>query len=452
MLERLKGIISKYHMIPAGSRILVGISGGMDSVALLHALHALEPELDCTILAAHLNHGLRGAESDGDALFVEELCRQMKIPLVSVKKMIKELSMGENLENYARLERYRWLRQQKEVLDASYIAVAHHIQDQAETLLMHLLRGAGLEGLAAMSPVEDDLIRPFLFFNRQDIKSYCLEHDLMWREDSSNEEVAYRRNHIRRELMPRLAEYNPKIVETLSVTADICRQDNDFLNEVTLEQYNALAEPVAGGCRLPVEKLLRLHPALQRRLIKLAGTIVGGVISLTFQQVNTLLLLADNKELHLTADLYGYRRQGFLYLTRQAPKTPESKSWGSYPQPVPGEVFLPEADCRAKAYWGEMPKKPLPERGLLLALPRELSDGLYWRSRQPGDFLFPRGMTGRRKLKSLLIDCKIAVGSRDGVPLLLWRDEIVWVPGCRMGKLAAHFQGNALFVELFLNK
>jgi len=450
MLERLKADIIKHHMISAGSRVLVGISGGMDSVALLHSLHALRQDLEFSLWAAHFNHGLRGTESDEDALFVTEFCRQMAIPLVSTKKMLGELAAGENLENFSRKMRYGWLQQQKERLGADLIAVAHHAQDQAETLLLHLLRGSGLEGLAAMSPVEGDIIRPFLFLDRKEIEGYCREQGLVWREDSSNRELAYRRNRIRQELLPQLAVYNPRIVESLSVTTDICRIDNDFLNDAARKKYDGLAEKVAGGCRLPYESLLQLHPALQRRILRMAANLVNGEQGLPYQQVNDLLILSENKELHLASDLYGYRRQGWLYLTREMPEKPQQNSWGSYPQPVPGEVFLPEAGYWAKAYWGKMPTDPLPERGLLLALPRDLAEGLHWRSRRQGDILSPRGMVGRRKLKNLLIDCKIAAEKRDVVPILLWREEIVWVPGCRMAKAAGHLNGEALFVELFV--
>ncbi len=273
MLKRIRKTITDCSLLERGDHLLVAVSGGPDSVALLRAMVLLSSEYELRLTTAHLNHGLRGAEAEREEEFVRGLCAGMGIACICKTVDIRMLRKGRgmSLEEIGREERYRFLDEAARTCGARKIATGHHRDDQAETVLINLLRGSGLEGLKGIPPVRDGrIIRPLLHVGREEILEFLHREGLAYMTDSSNRSPLFLRNRIRHELIPELTlRYNPGIVEALSHTAEIIRREDDYLQDVVrqiLRQWGIV--PGATEIRLPIEALLDLHEALQGRLIK----------------------------------------------------------------------------------------------------------------------------------------------------------------------------------------
>ena len=247
--------------------VLVGLSGGVDSVVLLHLLCGLREQGRLSaVMAAHLHHGLRGAEADADAAFCEALCGAWDVPFVCGRAEVRVLAAekGLSLETAAREERYAFLKRAAAQMGADCIAVAHNMDDQAETLLLHLLRGSGLDGLAGMRPRTGNIVRPLLAARRQDIEAYAQAHSLAFCTDATNASDAMTRNRVRHELLPLLCSFNPRAVEHLCATASLLAQDADYLNAAA----RAAAGAAAGRDGAGRKALLALPDAVRSRVLK----------------------------------------------------------------------------------------------------------------------------------------------------------------------------------------
>ena len=276
MLERVKAYMQKHNMTQRGDRVIVSVSGGPDSVALLHLLWRLAPDLDLTLHVFHMDHALRGEESAADAAFVESLAARLGLPCTVVRLAPGELKhAGGSLQARAREARHRELAALAGRIGASRVALGHNRDDQSETVLLRLLRGTGTRGLAGIRPVKVlgklTLIRPLLETPRREIAAYCAKHELFPRLDASNLRGDYTRNRVRLELLPQLAaQYNPAIASALADLAEIAAAENDLLDE--------LARAALARCRAPGEgvalvgSLLLAEPlAIARRVVRLAA-------------------------------------------------------------------------------------------------------------------------------------------------------------------------------------
>jgi tRNA(Ile)-lysidine synthase len=223
--------IESHGLIEPGDHLLVGISGGADSVALIRCLHRLAPVLGVSLTAAHLDHGLRGTEGKEDLEFVRKLAASLDLAFIGESVDVSRLSTPKNLEERARVVRYEFLNRAARSVDAGKIALGHNRNDQAETVLLHLLRGSGITGFSAIRPRAGNLIRPLLEMPRRNILDYLESLGVPFREDSTNRNLRYRRNRVRHELIPYLeAWFNPQIVASLTRQADMARELNDFLD------------------------------------------------------------------------------------------------------------------------------------------------------------------------------------------------------------------------------
>lgn len=409
-------------MIKAGDLVLLAVSGGMDSMTMAHLLLRLQTELGCTLAIANFNHHLR-PEAEEEGRFVAEFARRHQLPFFLGGEDIAALARGGNIQEVARRERYAFLRSLAARLEADAIAVAHHRDDQAETVLLHLLRGSGLSGLAAMSAEDDKLIRPLLGVSRKQIAAYAAEQGIEYREDASNASVKYLRNRIRLELLPRLATYNPQIAEALCATADICRAEDELLDdlaenafaELWLNEENALSK--RGFDELPL--------ALQRRVARKAFTmIMGEERQLDFAQVESVLRLRDEQEAQLPGGLMAYLRDNICFAEV---KPPLPSYEGAYPLLLDG-LWHRLADWGWE-YRATEKQDAACAGGFRLLLPQDICAGLTWRARQSGMSVASSGKKGRRKLKDIFIEHHIPVHQRGGWPLLTAGEEILWVCG-----------------------
>ena len=422
-------------MLPPGGRVLVALSGGPDSVALLHVLQTLERRGHLVVAgAAHFNHQLRGSEADADELFCRELAASLRLPILvgrgDVRRMAAE--SGRSLEDAARTARYSFLSGAAASLDAVAVAVGHSLEDQAETFLLRLIRGAGPAGLAGVRPRAGIVIRPLLEVPRADLRAYAAEHGLTFREDSSNADVGIPRNRVRVELLPHLQQFSPAIAATLARQAALARVDDEFLEGAAIEWARSIVLQLEdNGVALDALALAALHPALASRVARTALQAAAPGRFIGFQHVDDLLDLTRRPDGSAVA-LPGLvaTRKGPQIVLGSAPAAPFANSF-SVPLSIPGEVeaagWNVSADCPTGA-----PLQPLVARGHAVVVAAEpLRHPLTVRSRRPGDRFKPIGMGGRgRKLQDFLVDRKIARADRDALPLVVDRDDrIIWVVG-----------------------
>ncbi|HBT20668.1 MAG TPA: tRNA lysidine(34) synthetase TilS [Peptococcaceae bacterium] len=281
LIEKVKKTIEKFKLLNKGEKVLLGVSGGADSIALTHVMHRLKGEYDISLHIAHLNHMLRGEEAERDAQFVSAFAEKMGIDCTVGYADVALLAEREklSLEEAARKARYEFLTGTAEKIGASKIAVGHHADDRAETLLLHLLRGTGPEGLEGIRPKYKNIIRPLIKVTREEIEIYCSEHNLSFVWDSTNEEVIFTRNKIRHQLLPMLKDYNPNIIEALNRTAEILLFENEYMDVETRKVFKeaVISEKDGQKLKLRLEKFLPLHTALQRRLIRYCYTLITGI-------------------------------------------------------------------------------------------------------------------------------------------------------------------------------
>ncbi len=431
-------IIKRHRLVPRGETVVVGVSGGPDSVCLVHILAGLRERLGMGLHVAHLNHLLRGPESEADAGYVSQLAQRLSLPFTVESQTPRELQLRRGLspEDAARKVRYGFLARVAAATGARRIAVGHTASDQAETVLMHLVRGSGLRGLGGMAPAANQngftLIRPLLSISREETESYCRFHQLQPRWDSSNLSPEFLRNRFRRELLPLLRDFNPNIEQTLLRSARTLSEDLAFLQEGVSRAWVEVVTEESGGIALDVGITRRLHPALQRHLLlRSLEHMLGSHQDATAVHVERMLavLTRAGKKVALPGGLTFGAHYGKAVLSRGGDlPCPLPTLEGSYQLRVPGETVLP--GWRVEASLG--PPSGLPGAGWKASFDLEVTgSNLVVRKRKPGDRFQPLGLGYEKKLQDFMVDAKINRGWRSRVPLVCSDDHIIWVAGWR---------------------
>ena len=422
--------------IRRGAAILVGLSGGADSVALTNALHDLCERFDLRIAAAHLNHRIRASESDRDEAFVRAMCERLGIEL-HVERAYGLDAGSPNLEERARDARYLFLNRVADAIGADYIALAHHGDDQAETLLMRMFRGAGVAGLAAMAERGPGrLIRPMLALDRGEILAYLHERKIPFVEDSSNRSPEILRNRIRIELLPMLErDYAPGLRRRLSEVASEMRDVDDFLFAVASRELDAVRSPDGA---LDVSCFAALAPALQMRVLRLfLGAQMGSIRRITRAHLEALrrLVLAGGPSDSIDLP-NGWRAAREYDLLRIINATPASAETFSVPLNLDGVTIVEAAGYRFDASIAKDREVPKDHRVALFDATAIADSQLIVRNFIRGDRINPFGMRGSRKVHDVFVDRKLTRGLRGRFPIVTLGGQIAWLPGLLRGSAA----------------
>ena len=438
MTERIYQFVKRHRMLEPGDRVAAAVSGGADSVALLQVLMELRDRLAVELAVAHFNHRLRGAESDADARFVEELAARHNLPFfVSAADVAAEARRRRrNLESVSRELRYRFLRSLVERGEVRKVATGHSADDQAETVLARLLRGSGTRGLAGIYPVVDIwLLRPLLEQRRAAVRAWLVARGIAWREDSSNQDLRLTRNRLRAEVVPLLETYNPKLVEHLAATAEIAQDEEAYWNQRAAELLPQFAtvhqEQGNPVLKLSLAQFVQLSRAQQRRLLWAALARTGSLQRLELAHIEALRRLAlagqSGQRLQLPARqvVRVFDCLEFRPSARPAPAPYE------YQVQVPGSCVIP---AMGKRLLFNLVSRGHTEQGYneveeSLADLESVQNPLTVRNWHPGDaFESPSGQ-GRKKIKTLLLERRIPVEQRKLWPVVLSGNQIVWVRG-----------------------
>lgn len=406
--------------LPEGmTHALVALSGGADSVYLLYALL----ESGAQVTAAHFHHGLRGNGADEDLRFCRELCGELDVPLyeggADVSIYAQQHSLG--IETAAREMRYRYLRNMRKAVGADVIALGHHMNDQAETVLMHMLRGSGLKGAGGMSELDGDLFRPLLKMTKQQIVERLEGEGIHWREDETNEENDNPRNALRNIILPQLTEIYPGAVQALGRFSDIAREDGELLDLMAEGILHRQVWSLPNGWR--VDGIPQIPGALLRRiLMRLTG----------IRDMHMLYSMAKiAKTGRKRAEFTNYRLEPHgenLYIIDVGYLAPEPVAFN-----CEGATVLPGLCHMLSEPWESEPEL---SGGLVQVLNREALEGAELRTRRSGDKIHPLGGPGEKLLSDYLIDKKIPRPRRDVLPLLARGSEVLWVVGVGIAEWA----------------
>jgi tRNA(Ile)-lysidine synthase len=440
LIEDVRKTIQKYNMLNTGDKVVVGVSGGPDSLCLLHVLKDISIENNCMLYAAHLNHKFRGEAADADAVFVEAICKEWNIPAFietfDVPAYIAETGLSP--EEAGREIRYKLFDRIYKEVGANKIAVAQNLNDQTETILMRFMRGSGIDGLKGIEAVRGNIIRPLLEIERSRIEAYCVENDLAPRMDKTNLEPVYQRNKVRLELIPYIEKnFNPNIMMALSRFSELVKDENDFMETQAARKLQAIVEFSEERAVIDVLKLSELHIALRRRLIrqcveKLLNTLKGfefrhfeGVLELTEKTTGAAVMLPHK--------LKAYRSYDKLVLAKYIVKA-DKKCYYKLKYDYDNSVEIEKGSITV----GKGKAKDIVElrgqKDIIYIDPAKIKEELVLRFREPGDMFSPIGMKGTKKLKEYLIDEKVPREEREELLLIADGNEIVWIVGGRLSE------------------
>ena len=453
ILRTVRQTIADHRMLAAGDAVLIAVSGGMDSVAMVQVLHTLAADLSIQLAIAHLNHSLRREDSDRDADFVAEFAGRLELPLYIEKRNVRQFQRTARLspEEAARAVRYEFLKETAARNGFNKIATGHHGNDNAELVLMNLLRGSGPLGLSGIAPVRDGkIIRPLIALKQSEIVDYITEKKLPFVTDSSNTDLSFRRNRIRHHLIPALEKsYNPAVIDTLNRLGTIMRSEDQWLENVLDKDYSrCIVVDEHASVNLDLDRFKGLATAAKRRVIRKAiRSVKNDLRRITLLHIDAVLGLIDNR-----AGAGCLNLPDGIQITLKAEALTIEKNTGLHPgstgkpdEPVvidyiytittPGIISIKETGLSIKL--SEIGTDELP--GFEDIAPNiaffdmdSLQFPLVVRNFRPGDRFSPLGVSGTQKVKKYFIDNKIPGPQRRKCPLLLSHDKIIWIAGHRM--------------------
>ena len=441
MIKKVIKTIEKYKLLDKEDRVVAALSGGPDSTALLVALAQISKLLDFSIIVAHYNHGLRGTSSDEDEKYSQELAIKLGLIFVSGKMDQKLRQKGKSPEDFYRQQRYQFLDKVAEDYNAQKIALGHNIHDQAETVLLNLLRGSGLGGLKGILPMrEGKFIRPLIEVSRGEIIAFLSEAGISYCQDSSNESKIYLRNKIRFELIPYLKEkFNPRIEENLAQMAEILRQDDEYIRNSVQEALKStyIQNQSNRIISLNIEYIKGLAPAIRSRLFKkILESLNPEKNGFSFSNIKALERLAQvtesGKRISLPLGIEAKREYDSLILERD--KICLKQVDYEYPVNIPGIIHVKETNRTISIEKTFRDKIDQHNKNKVYLDLDKIQQPVILRNRRDGDRFQPLGMKGRQKIKSLFINQKIPRNKRNEVMLLVDRNSVIWIENIHLSE------------------
>jgi len=436
LIDKVKNSINKYKMLQQGECVLIALSGGPDSVCLLHVLKELSVDMKLTLNAIYVDHGLRPDEIPMEIEFCRKLSNSMGIPF-NIKKIapmliLKQKHSSLNLQESARKLRYEALQDEALRVKADKIATGHNADDQAETFIMRLLRGSGPAGLSSIPPVRGNIIRPLIEIEKSEIENYLKNKKLSYIIDSSNLKDCYLRNKIRREIIPLFKKYNPNFINTLLRTAEILRQENDYIE---LKAAKVLVRLINRKEKNKIELFLapleNLDKVLLRRVLRIVIDKTEGLRSIGYEHIEEIINLIHKSEtgarIYLPNGIRAIKRYSTLLITAEP-----HRKLGEYILNPNSKVVIKEAAVVLIATITENTNNLGDGKKEAVFDADKLNFPLKIRPRKKGDFFYPFGLGKRKKLKDFFIDEKLPLEERDLVPILTSSDDIIWVIGYRI--------------------
>ncbi|WP_432404938.1 tRNA lysidine(34) synthetase TilS [Wukongibacter sp. M2B1] len=439
--------IRVHKLIEKKEGIVVGVSGGPDSICLLHLLCKLRENFGIKVFVVHLDHQFRGIEAKKDAEYVKEICERLGIKSYIFSYDVSQYSKekGITFEEAGRELRYKLFEEVAKETGASKIAIAQNRNDQAETVLMRLMRGSGLEGLTAIDYKRDGkIIRPLLDITRKEIEEYCEENDLKPRIDKTNLETIYTRNKIRLELIPYIeSNFNSKVIDALWRSANLLRDDSDYLTKAADEKLRDIAiSSNSNNYSLDLKKFSKLHISMKKRVLrKVVNEVKGNLKNIGLKHIESIIKLANRNSVGSKIDLPGHIivELGYNSIDIKTEEILEEK--------------IKNLDFEYKLYIGETtPIKDLnasikveivspserhnnqKDKNTIFIDYSKIKGGLFIRNRKDGDKFHPLGMRGTKKVKDYFIDEKIPREIRNKIPILCDEKGIIWIVGYRMSE------------------
>lgn len=483
LIKTVGATIKAYRMIEPGDSVLVGVSGGPDSVALLHIILSLAQQFSIRVGVAHLNHSLRQKDSDDDAEFVASFARNFDLPCYIKKEDVSKYRHEKklSLEEAARIVRYRFFESVAEKYMFNKIALGHNADDNAELVIMQLLRGSGPLGISGIPPVRNGkIIRPLIKLTKSEILEFLAVNELKFVLDKSNNDQRYLRNRIRHHLIPYLkSSYNKRIVETINRFASIIRSEEEWIDDLIKPIFNkSVLAAENNSVALSISSINELHIAAQRRIIRKAiAEIKGNLRRITFSHIESVISLLNSGHafgcidlpdriwIKRDGDTISFSREKSLLRDLYKKLSDENKLSFEY------RILKPEAGFKAEIFprsllikelglnmeFSKIDIKNLPDihhagHNVAFFDMDKLSFPLVLRNFRPGDKFQPLGMSGTQKVKKYFINNKVARVQRAKCLILLSQDKIMWVVGYRIDDFFKVKQSarNILKVELFL--
>lgn len=432
--ERVKQNLIRLGVCP-GDAVGAAVSGGIDSMTLLYCLRNLRREMNILIIAYHMEHGIRGGASVGDMEFVKAQCEAAGVECVTKRVDVPALAKenGASIETAARQTRYEFL----EAADVKYMATAHHMEDNAETVLLNLARGSGLAGLTGIPEKRGKFIRPMLSVSRRDIEEYAQSRNIPYVSDLTNDDTAYTRNFIRKEVLPKLKRVNDAAAANIARTAALLREDEEVLSEAA--KSAGCIELKDDGAYVDIAKLAGLMPAVKKRVLRLAVSQVNGLEDVENVHIQSLLALAEGGESGKRTELAHGVWAAVVYGKLLVGKANEKQYNNHSVVLQTGKFCFGDFEFECAAFDG------VPAYGGSVEyFDADAVDGARFRHRREGDFIMPLGMEGRKRLCDYLSDRKVPLHKRDSLVILAKGSEALWVVGVGASETSKLKQGSKI--------
>ena len=425
MISKIERTLTEHSMLPQKS-VLVALSGGADSVVLLNVMYALSKKYGFKIYSAHVNHGLRGEDAIRDEEFSKDISRLLGIECFSLRADVAKIAseMGISEELAGRRVRYEFFDSLMDKYNIEFTATAHHKNDNAETILMNIMRGSGIGGLCGIPYRRGRYIRPMLDVSRSEIEKYCSENNLSYVTDVTNADVVYTRNKVRNLLIPKLKEwFNPNIVDTLTTNAKIIGDDEDYISFVTDSEFNKFYSDNSVAC----EVVNGMHTAIARRFIRRMIEKICPLDDVSSAVIESIYKIAIKNQTGLSVCISNEAEARVEYGKLVISNKTEKCGDFAYNIKIGDHMFIPELNA---TIFAENADERLDDGYEYFSVPDNLS-AITVRNRREGDIFYPSGMTGRKKVKDYMINEKIPQTERARVGILTFDNDIAWIIGRR---------------------